>query len=250
MMKPLASFGNSSESAHTNLSRSISLTLLDEEQAEIDVQTNGDDPIELVIPRDPHLIFPDLSFQNVTSTNERSSAQLFQWLFINITSPLSISIHWQIRSLDTTVAYLFIYKFDRAPLLNTSIELIDGWTILCPSADELHSYFLDNEQTVGHRSLIVGLRELNESERLVRCSNTTFARPPIVDQRVNFTSNYHLRVFTSACLYLDRNNQWKSDGLRVCESLSFRLLSNVVSFFPFRSADERMRRSRNVIRDI
>ena len=37
----------------------------------------------------------------------------------------------------------------------------------------------------------------------------------ISDQSLNFTANYALRMFTSGCYYLDANNHWRSDGLRV-----------------------------------
>ncbi|CAF4190046.1 unnamed protein product, partial [Rotaria socialis] len=39
--------------------------------------------------------------------------------------------------------------------------------------------------------------------------------PPITDQPFNFSSDYELRTFTSACYYLDSNNNWQSDGLLV-----------------------------------
>lgn len=47
------------------------------------------------------------------------------------------------------------------------------------------------------------------------CSNVSFHQPPITNGRVNWTSNYALRIYTSGCYYLDQNNTWKSDGLRV-----------------------------------
>ncbi|CAF4345011.1 unnamed protein product, partial [Rotaria magnacalcarata] len=47
------------------------------------------------------------------------------------------------------------------------------------------------------------------------CLNSTQTSPPIANQRLNFTSDYEHRVYTSACYYLDANNNWQSDGLLV-----------------------------------
>ena len=102
--------------------------------------------------------------------------------------------------------------------MNSSIHQIDDWTLFCPSNldnESLYTYFLDNLQTAGHQAIIFGLRELNSTESEVFCSNTSIANPPITDKQANFTSDYELRVYTSACYYLDANNQWKSDGLLV-----------------------------------
>jgi len=81
--------------------------------------------------------------------------------------------------------------------------------------DSLYRYFIDNEKTSGHRSVVFGLRELNSIEVINYCSNISINHPPITDQRFNFTSNYELRIYTSGCYYLDQNNTWKSDGLIV-----------------------------------
>ena len=39
--------------------------------------------------------------------------------------------------------------------------------------------------------------------------------PPITNERFNFTSNYGLRVYSSGCYFLDKNNEWNDRGLRV-----------------------------------
>ena len=133
-LEPLASLGNSkSSSSNTNLSTSISLTLIDRYGNEVSFQTNDDHPIEITIPRDPNLNIPLWILQNTTSSPSPHN-QLFNLHYINITSTRNISVHWEIRPLNITLAYLFIYKFDSAPQLNTSINLIDGWTLLCPSS--------------------------------------------------------------------------------------------------------------------
>jgi hypothetical protein len=234
-MKPLASFGNSTIESNTNLSTSISISILDQYGNEIPIQTNLSNTISILIPRDPNLIIPEMILQNVTSMNTTPHNQLFYFHYVNITSVLSISVHLEMRSLNNSLAYLLIFKFDNLPQLNSSINQIDGWTLLCPSSKilfnknnihrfilhidltntSIYTYFIDNEQTLDHQSIIFGLRELNSTEMIDYCTYSQLTSPPITNQRLNFTSNYELRLYTSGCYYLDENNQWKSDGLLV-----------------------------------
>ncbi|CAF1222396.1 unnamed protein product, partial [Adineta steineri] len=163
---------------------------------------------------------PSMYLQNVTSINSTINNLLFNYHYINITSSLPISVHFEIHSLNRSLAYLFIYKFDQTPQLNSSINIIDGWTMFCPSNltnDDIYRYFIDNQQTPGHQSLIFGIRELNSTEINNYCLNNSSINTslPITDQPFNFTSNYELRIYTSGCYYLDENNNWKSDGLIV-----------------------------------
>ena len=81
--------------------------------------------------------------------------------------------------------------------------------------ESIYRYFIDNQQTLGHQSIIIGLRELNSTEIVNICSNSSLNNPPITNQRYNFTSNYELRLYASGCYYRDQNNNWQSDGLVV-----------------------------------
>ena len=134
MMQPLASADQSSSQSNTNLSRSISLSLLDQHGNEILIQTNLTHPIELIIPRDPNTIIPSMTLQNVSSFNSTPHYQLFNLHYINITTILPISVHFEMHPLNTSLGYLFIYKFDTSPILNSTINEIDGWTLFCPSS--------------------------------------------------------------------------------------------------------------------
>ncbi|CAF1533194.1 unnamed protein product, partial [Adineta steineri] len=213
----LASYGNFQ---NTNLSRSISLSIIDQNGNEVSFQAHQDNPIQLIIPRDPNILIPSMYLQNVTSINSTINNLLFNYHYINITSSLPVSVHFEIHSLNKSLAYLFIYKFDQAPQLNSSINLIDGWTMFCPfilTNDDIYRYFIDNQQTLGHQSLIFGIRELNSTEINNYCLNSSSINTslPITDESINFTSNYELLIYTSGCYYLDENNNWKSDGLIV-----------------------------------
>ena len=199
-VEPLASFSNS---ANTNVSRSISFSLFDSDGKEISL----DYPIQILIPRDPNRILPPMILQNVTSIPHQ---QLFNLHYVNITTILSVSVHIEIEPSNSSVGYLLIYKFDQIPQLNQ----INGWSILCPQ--DFHSFFVDNEQTRNHKSLVFGLRELNSSEIVSYCrNNKSQMNPPITNERYNFTSNYKLRVYSSGCYFLDENNQWNDRGLKV-----------------------------------
>jgi hypothetical protein len=135
MVQPLASFGNSHSQSNTNLSRSISLSLFDHDGNEVPLRTNLNHSIQFTVPRDPNLVLPSMTLQNVTSSNSTPHHQLFNLHFINITSNLSISIHIEMCFFDMSLGYLFIYKFDNSPILNSSMNEIDDWALFCPSSE-------------------------------------------------------------------------------------------------------------------
>ncbi len=69
--------------------------------------------------------------QNVTSEK-----RLFNLNYVNISYTLTISVHFEIRPLNKMIAYLFIYKFDGSPLLNSSIKQFDGRTLFYPQSNK------------------------------------------------------------------------------------------------------------------
>ena len=217
-MQPLASVGTSRSVSNTHLSRTVALSVFDGDGNELAVSADQDHPIEMIIPRDPKIVIPSMALQNVTSIDGSPHRQSFSMHFSNITAALPISVHFEMRPLNPSLAYLFVYRFDSGPQVNSSVQLIDGWTSFCPSSlskTGVHSYFIDNQQTLNHQSLIVGLRELSAAEIPDACSNASVKKLPITDRRANFSANYELRVYTSGCYYLDANNAWQADGLVV-----------------------------------
>ncbi|CAF1543304.1 unnamed protein product, partial [Rotaria sordida] len=148
-MEPLPSYGNTESSSNTNVSTSVSLSIVDQYGNKVAIEANHSHPIEIIIPCDPNLIIPTMVLQNVTNST------LHQQLF---------NLHYRTQS---------------------------------------------------HQSLVFDLRELNSTESVNYCSNSQLINPPITNKRFNFTSNYELRIYISGCYYLNKNNQWKSDGLRV-----------------------------------
>ena len=218
MTNRLAVADRSATAPNTNVSRSISLSLLDRDGNEVAVQTDPSHPIEIMIPRDENLLVPPLILQDVTSLSFIPHAQTFNLHFVNLsTLTSSFSIHLDLHPLNSNISYLLIYKFDQPPRLNTSINDIDGWSLLCSSS--LYTHFLDNQQTNGHQSIIFGVRQLNGTEVNRWCRNQSAqSEPPRSDQPFRFTDNYELRLYTSGCFYLDADRRWRSDGLLVMRS--------------------------------
>ena len=238
MMQPLASAGASQSQANNNLSRTISLSVIDQNGNDVPIRTSIDHSIEFIIPRDTNMIVSPMFLQNVTSINDKYN-QIFNLYFVNITqsnSDLTVSLHFEMHPLNTSLGYLLIYRFDNSPQLNSSINQIDEWSLFCPLSkflilfkqrfenlfkldltnDNIYTSFIDNQRTSGHRSVIFGIRELNATEIDDFCSNYSFINsPPISNELYNFTSNYELRTYASGCYYLDSNNNWQSDGLLV-----------------------------------
>ena len=120
----------------------MSLSILDQYGNELASHTDIDHPFEFFIPRDPSLAIPAMSVQHVTSSNEsRLNQQLFNLYYVNITrlDESSVSVHLQVDPLlNSDVAYLVIHRFDVAPQLNSTINAIDGWLLLCPGSELFH----------------------------------------------------------------------------------------------------------------
>jgi hypothetical protein len=137
MMQPIASAGASRSQANTNLSTTISLSVLDQSGNNVPIQASIDDPIEFIIPRDSNMIVSPMILQNVTSMNDNHN-QIFNLHFVNITqsnSNLTMSLHFEMHPLNTSLGYLLIYRFDNSPQLNSSINQIDGWSLFCPLSE-------------------------------------------------------------------------------------------------------------------
>jgi hypothetical protein len=166
-MQPLAPAGCSRSLAQTNLSTSLALSLLGADGKELSVHSDLDHPIELIIPRDPNLVIPAMTLQNVTALGTSPHQLIFNLHFINITTTLPVSVHLEMRSRDATLGYLLIYRFDSVPQLNSSVHLIDGWSPFCPSSEHL----LYNDCLV--HDLLVVCSQVRAVQECTRSSSTT-----------------------------------------------------------------------------
>ncbi len=130
ILQPLA-LGDSNDRnpSYTNLSRSFSLSILDENGKEIPIQTNDANRIEFFIPRDPNLQVPAMFLQNVTSYNETDAFFNYHSVNLTRTNPnLTYSVHFELHPLHVNVSYLFIYQFDA----QSQFHSMHNWTFFCP----------------------------------------------------------------------------------------------------------------------
>ena len=64
-----------------------------------------------------------------------------------------------------------------------------------------------------------GIREMNTFEFELYCSgNNSNTKIPLSNNITNFTSDFSLRIFSSACYFYDpQNGKWQSDGVQIME---------------------------------
>jgi hypothetical protein len=79
--------------------------------------------------------------------------------------------------------------------------------------ESAYTYFIDNRQTAGHRSIVFRFKELNDTVFGEPCQHAAN-----FDEPENLSSKYDLRVYASGCYYLDEYNHWQSKGLWVSHS--------------------------------
>jgi hypothetical protein len=86
-----------------------------------------------------------------------------------------------------------------------------------------YTYFIDNTRISDHQWAIVGIREMKE------CNHNN------LDNNIQFSSDYSIRIYTSGCYYLDSKQNWQSDGLIVNKKPSKKII-----FDFFRSVRKQM----------
>lgn len=141
-MQPLASSDESQFQANVGLSRSISITLFDENNKEIHPEISVDQPIEIFIPRDPNIDIPPMKKQNVTSIklNQTFYLQIIDFSKSLNNRNVTPSLHFEIHPAKLHLAYLFIFQFDDISPLNISINETDHWSLFCPHSRSIHSF--------------------------------------------------------------------------------------------------------------
>ena len=65
----------------------------------------------------------------------------------------------------------------------------------------------------------LSLRELNSNEMKIYCNESSKVKSfPLIEKKVNFTSDFMIRVYSSGCYYFDvSNGKWFSDGMEIFE---------------------------------
>jgi len=120
------------------MSRSVSLGFLDSTGASRTL-TNLQQLIEIIIPRDPSLTLPAMTFQNVSGQNTSSSGnnnRQFSLFYVNVTGPsalITLSASFEFKSNNPALGFAVIYRFDAIPILNSSMNMTDGGRVFCPA---------------------------------------------------------------------------------------------------------------------
>ena len=212
MIEPLSLNDDYRIPSITNFSRSVSFSIVDENGNNIRIKTDLLNPIKIIIPRDPNLIIPKMFLQNVTQKNILFNYHKIDLQELNFSSYL---IHFEFNSLDKNLSYLLIYQFDSLPELTNSVSNIQNWTLFCSvNKNQIFDYPVNIDQNDDYHSIIFGIRQLTLSENQLFCFNKTL-NPPINDRIIGFSADYQIRSYLSTCFFLDENNKWNSDGLRV-----------------------------------
>lgn len=122
-----------------NMSREMSITIMNNFGQEIVIKAMNEN-IELVVPRDPNIVLPSMTSQNISlssTLDNRTNTRQFNLHFANITlgtANISKSVHLEMWSANRTLGYMIIYKFDAIPQLSSTINRTDGWSLFCPSS--------------------------------------------------------------------------------------------------------------------
>ena len=114
-------------------SRSLSIVLLDEKGEKISLKINEDDPLELIIPRDPNLFIPPMFSINVTRINQNLARARFYFQTVDFqrtTNDRSVSFHLEMRPSISNRSYLFVYQLG----LITSWKQFNRWKFFCPQS--------------------------------------------------------------------------------------------------------------------
>ena len=135
----MATAGNNGRSqVFINMSRSVSLNLYDATGAYLPLK-NLSSPIVITIPREPNLLLPPMTLQNVTgqgtSPSANSNNRQFSLFYVNVTSPtddITLSATFEFKSDNPALGYMVIFRFDAIPVLNSTMNRTDGSRIFCP----------------------------------------------------------------------------------------------------------------------
>lgn len=109
----------------------MSLSLLDRHGNAVQIEGNDRYVTEIIIPRDPNIIIPPMTEQNVTFLNQSFHIKLMDLKEIQPDEDQTISIHFEIHPFEKNLSYVFIYQFDRS----IQSDHVDGLILFCPLSE-------------------------------------------------------------------------------------------------------------------
>lgn len=158
---------------------------------------------------------PDFTYIETTNLTNTNGNQLLTF-DMNLSLP-NVSIHFHLKPTNWNISYLLVLKHGHLPYLSPSDQIFDVFKVSCyhqiemDSNELFHSLFANissNRQLSNYVG--IGVRELTDNEQTLYCLNSTYRKnqPPILYSdlfKLQLTSNFSIRTFTSGCYYL--NNQ-------------------------------------------
>lgn len=113
---------------HTDYSRSLSLSILDEHLNDISISINDDNPIEMFITRDQNLVVSPMIYQNVSAIDRQHP------FYLQLIHLSDVSLHFEMQPINIQLSYLFIYRFDDPPRV---VAEVDHWELFCSQGKAL-----------------------------------------------------------------------------------------------------------------
>ena len=211
-------------------SRSLSYSIYDTDLTEIPV-TNQNNPIHFWISKDPTVPVTPFSFINttiVTNTTSTSndSVQLLNGFVVTglILSGSNVSLHIQLKPINTSLSYLILVKFGDNPILDEGVAYYDALNLYCPNDllqegnDSFYLSFFNLSSVNGFKGYVgISIKEIN-SEGLY-CANKSLNSIDTITNKIkalNNTSNFWLRIFAAGCYYTNPITfEWLSDGMEI-----------------------------------
>jgi hypothetical protein len=211
---------NGDNETFIGFSSSIGLSFYDENNKEIKI-TNTQSPIHMYIPRDANLE-QQHPFQHVNA----SQIQMYNLFFLTnglyINSGINVSLTIELKPYNKSIGYVLVMKLGQSPIINATYADFNSLKVFCPqdlqnTFDSFYSFFQNKSQLNGFKGFVgFGLRELNLTEIQTYCKNSSSSQKFLVQNQVNFTSDFQIRAYTSGCYFYDtQTGKWSSDGMEI-----------------------------------
>ncbi|RNA30185.1 polycystic kidney disease 1-like 2, partial [Brachionus plicatilis] len=215
--EPIAPTGtNGANETKIEDSNTVSLEFLDENSNQIGI-TESRNPIDIWIPRNPTLI---VEFTNVDVAN-LSLPMNASFLPNGITvDAVNISLFIQIRPELLDIGYFVWYKIGLTPGVDDTSVGFCPENIKTVRGETYYQMSINQSEIDGFKGFIgFGIREMNTEEFEFYCTgNSSSPMVPLYRNMTNFTSDFSLRIFSSACYFYDRENgKWNSDGVQIMD---------------------------------
>ncbi|CAF0876239.1 unnamed protein product, partial [Brachionus calyciflorus] len=215
--EPIAPTGiNGANETNIQDSNTVSLEFLDDKSDPIKVSESRE-PIDLWIPRNPTI---SAEFTQVNTSNlTLNSNMTFLPNGLTITS-VNTSVFIQIEPYFYDIGYFVWYKLGLTPVFNDTSKGFCPEDMKKVRGETYYQMSINQSEINGFKGFIgLGIREMTQEEFNLYCDkNNTFEMVPLSRNISNFTSDFGLRVFSSACYYYDKSSgKWSSDGVEIMD---------------------------------